>query len=313
MTDSTLPVPDAAQLVAGSTDGGRRLDEFLASTLAIGRRAATRLAPRVRVNGRRAIKGQRLHAGDVVQLPAEEGRSALAAGATLEIVRATEHVLVLAKPSGLPSVSLRGSDDDTLAVRIAAQFPECAQLGRPGEAGLVHRLDTGTSGILLAARSPEIYAALRAQFRAHEVEKEYLALVAGRIAAPLRIATPIGQHHNTQRRMRALGAEPPPHRYTAHPAETEVTIDRAFADATLVRARTTTGVRHQIRVHLASIGHPLLNDPLYGDGNASGATHDGFLLHASCIRWRDPATGDTVTDQLALPAAWQPVLDRLAA
>ena len=311
MTDSTLPVPDAAQLVAGSTDGGRRLDEFLASTLAIGRRAATRLAPRVRVNGRRASKGQRLHAGDVVELPAEENDRALADDAPLEIIRATDQVLVLAKPSGLPSVSLRGSNDDTLAARIARQFPECAALGRPGEAGLVHRLDTGTSGILLAARGDDAYAALRAQFRAHEVEKEYLALVAGRITAPLRIATPIGQHHNTQRRMRALGTEPPPHRYTAHPAETEVTVARAFADATLVRARTTTGVRHQIRVHLASIGYPLLDDPLYGD--ASSATGHGFLLHASRIRWRDPATGERITDELALPAAWQPILDQLAA
>lgn len=310
MTDSTLPKSDASPLVAGSTDGGRRLDEYLASTLSIGRRAATRLAPRVRVNGRRASKGQRLQPGDVVDLPHEESRSAIAPDATLEIVRATEQVLVLAKPAELPSVSLRGSDGDSLAARIAARFPDSARIGQPGEAGLVHRLDTGTTGLLLAARTAEVYAALRAQFRAHQVEKEYLALVAGRIATPVRIATPIGQHHNTQRRMRALDAELPQHRYTAHPAYTEVTVERAFAAATLVRARTTTGVRHQIRVHLASIDHPLLNDPLYGGEGI--AILDGFLLHASRIAWRDPSTGGVVCDELPPPAAWQSVLDQLA-
>jgi 23S rRNA pseudouridine1911/1915/1917 synthase len=303
------PAGNTSSLIADTSDGGHRLDEFLASTLAIGRRAATRLALRVRVNGRRATKGQRLRAGDVVELLLEDG-AAIARAAPLEIVRAAAEVLVLAKPAGVPSVGLRGSDGDSLAARIAARFPHSAQIGRAGESGLVHRLDTGTSGLLLAARTAEAYAALRAQFRAHAVAKEYLALVAGRIDAAVRIATPIGQHRNTRRRMRALATERPPRRYTAQRACTDVTIERALADATLVRARTTTGVRHQIRVHLASIGHPLLGDPLYGP--APGAQRDGFLLHASRITWHDPSTGEGVTDELPLPAGWQPILDRLA-
>jgi 23S rRNA pseudouridine1911/1915/1917 synthase len=308
MTDS-VPPHDPAELVAGGTDGGRRLDEFLATTLSIGRRAASRLAPRVRVNGRRADKGQRLQAGDVVALPHDERTEPHALDAALEIVRATEQVLVLAKPAGLPSVALRGSSGDSLAARIAARFPECAAIGGAGEAGLAHRLDTGTSGILLAARSAHAYAALRAQFGAHRVEKEYLALVAGRLAGPLHVTTPIGQHHNTRSRMRALSPQLPPRHYTAHAASTAVTIERLLPSATLVRARTTTGVRHQIRVHLASVGHPLLNDPLYGERKS--AILDRFLLHAARITWRDPSHDEVVTDELPPPEWWEPVLEQI--
>src|SRR5262249_23009162 len=159
-----------------------------ATTLAIGRRAALRLVPRVRVNGRLARKGQHLRAGDVLELPADFDACTPADG-PLDVVRADDDVLVLAKPAGLPSVALRGSAADSLAGRVTARFPDSAALGRRGEAGLVHRLDTGTSGLLLAARSAAAYRTLRAQFAAHQIEKEYLALVAGRLATPLRITT----------------------------------------------------------------------------------------------------------------------------
>jgi 23S rRNA pseudouridine1911/1915/1917 synthase len=232
-----------------------------------------------------------------------------------EIVRATADVLVLAKPAGLPSVALLGAPGDSLAARIAAHFPECAQVGRPGEAGLVHRLDTGTSGLLLAARNQATYDALRAQFRARTVRKEYLALVSGTIQAPMRITTPIGQHRGTRRRMRAVAAESAGDRYRARPASTDVSPERVLRGATLVRAATTSGARHQIRVHLASIGHPLLADPVYGDAaRKPGATQDalrGFFLHACRIEWRDPATGEDASDRLAPPGDWSDVLEEL--
>jgi 23S rRNA pseudouridine1911/1915/1917 synthase len=310
MSERTSVERATEALVVASSDGGRRLDEFLAATLAIGRRAAMRLVPRVRVNGRHARKGQHLHAGDVLELPGGVDDDALAAGGGLEVVRGDDQVLVLAKPAGLPSVALRGSATDSLAARIVARFAASAALGRPGEAGLVHRLDTGTSGLLLAARSAAAYRSLRAQFAAHELEKEYLALVAGRLATPLRITTPIGQHRAARRRMRALAEPASPRRYAAQPAETMVAVERALGDVTLVRARTRTGVRHQIRVHLASVGHPLLNDPQYGDAKLPEL--DGFLLHATRLVWHDPTTGDAAVAELAPPAAWQPILDRLA-
>ncbi len=307
--------PDVVELVAGATDGGRRLDDFVATALSIGRRAAVRLVERARVNGRRAQKGQRLRSGDVVCVPHEDAPDA-ATVPLPEVVRVTSGALVLAKPAGLPSVALRGAAGDSLAARIAAHFPECATVGQAGESGLVHRLDTGTSGLLLAARSEAAYASLRAQFRAHAVRKEYLALVAGDLRAPLQIDTPIGQHHASKRRMRAVAHEDRDRRYASRPARTDVRPERVLVGATLVRATTSSGARHQIRVHLASAGHPLLGDPLYGDDAARhGATvvgADGFLLHACRIDWHDPVTAEATSDELALPATWDTVLASLA-
>lgn len=297
-------------LVVPATDAGRRLDDFLADTLAVGRRTAVRLASRVRVNGRHARKGDRLHEGDVITLPSIVAATDAPADAALVVVRETGDVLVLDKPAGLPTVALRGAGGDSLAARVAVRFPECATLGTPGECGLVHRLDTGTSGLLLAARTAAAYAALRAQFRAHAVTKEYLALVAGRIDRAVRIDAPIGQHRASLRRMRAIATPDGARRYTARDACTDVTPERILRDATVVRARTRTGARHQIRVHLASVGHPLLGDPLYADHGRGG--DDGFLLHASRIEWTDPATGLPTSDESPLPPAWHERLAHLA-
>jgi len=312
-----MPAPstaDAVELVAGASDGGRRLDDFVATALSIGRRAAVRLVERARVNGHRAQKGQRLRSGDVVCVPREEAPDP-ASVPRPEVVRMTSEVLVLAKPAGLPSVALRGAAGDSLAARIAAHFPECASVGGAGESGLVHRLDTGTSGLLLAARGDAAYASLRAQFRAHAVRKEYLALVAGELRAPLQLDTPIGQHHASKRRMRAVAHEDHDQRYASRPARTDVRPERLLTGATLVRATTSSGARHQIRVHLASAGHPLLGDPLYGDGalTRAGAVvgTGGFLLHACRIDWRDPATAEATSDELALPSTWDALLASL--
>ena len=308
----TTPAPHDAPgttLVVPAEDAGRRLDDFLADALAVGRRAAVRLASRVRVNGRHARKGDRLQGGDVLTVPPTDAATDLPADASVAVLRETPDVVVLDKAAGLPTVALRGAGGDSLAARIAARFPECAAVGEPGECGLVHRLDTGTSGLLLAARTSAAYAALRTQFRTHAVTKEYLALVAGRLEHAERIDAPIGQHRASLRRMRAIAAPDAARRYAARDACTDVVPERILREATVVRARTSTGARHQIRVHLASVGHPLLGDPLYGDSGRGG--DDGFLLHASRLEWTDPATGLRTADEAPLPAAWQERLARL--
>jgi len=316
MSDGSARATDVVELVAGESDEGRRLDDFLATALALGRRAAVRLLDRALLNGGPARKGQRMRAGDVVRVPCDAAPGAASHEAP-EVVRATPGVLVLAKPAGLPSIALAGSAGDSLAARIAGHFPECAGVGRPGESGLAHRLDTGTSGLLLAARDARAYHALRAQFRARTVEKQYLALVAGALARPVQIETPIGQHRGSRRRMRAVAADAARERYALRPASTHAAPERVLDGATLVRATTTSGARHQIRVHLASIGHPLLGDPLYGDGRtlpeASAAAPDGFLLHACRIAWRDPVTDAATEDEISPPETWTAVLASLGA
>lgn len=299
---TTLVVPAAA--------AGQRLDEFLAAALAVGRRTAVRLAARSRVDGRRGRKGDRVRAGDTVIVPLADVAADAPPDLAPDVLRETATVLVLAKPAGLPTVALRGAGGDSLAARVVRRFPECAGVGAPGEAGLVHRLDTGTSGLLLAARNEDTYRALRARFRAHAIAKEYLALVAGRLEHPVRVDAPIGQHRGSVRRVRAIATPGAARRYAARAACTDVAPEDLLPDATVVRARTTTGARHQIRVHLASIGHPLLGDPLYGDATGDD---EGFLLHASRIEWNDPATGAAVVDEAPLPDTWRGRLARLAA
>jgi 23S rRNA pseudouridine1911/1915/1917 synthase len=287
---------------------GARLDAWLASALGIGRRAAARLADRARVNGRRAAKGSRVAAGDVVSV-AEPGPLGSPFEESDLVLRITPDLLVLDKPAGLPAIAIAGRTGESLAAWIAERHPECAGVGHTGESGLVHRLDNDTSGLILAARHPHAYQALREQFRRHEVEKTYLALVSGTVADPLSLDAPIGHHPKSTRRMRVVPPPPAGDRYESFPALSIVEPERALAGATLVRVRARTGVRHQVRVHLAAAGHPLVGDRLYGGPPCSGAA--GHLLHAVRLAWRDAAGASEVAES-PVPARWHAVIESLA-
>jgi len=295
-------------LVAPREVDGARLDAWLARALGLGRRGAARLAGRARLNGRRAAKGARVAAGDMVTLdpppPPERSREQRDL-----VARSTRDLLVLEKPAGLPSLSIAGDGGESLAAWIASRHPECARIGRPGESGLVHRLDTDTSGLILAARHREAYDALREQFRRHEVEKTYLALVSGAISGPLTLDAPIGRHPKSHRRMRLVPPSRAGDRYESHPAVSIVAPEAALAGATLVRVRARTGVRHQVRVHLAAAGHPLLGDRLYGGPPCAGT--EGHLLHAAALVWRGPG-GDRQAAESPMPAHWRTIIDALS-
>ncbi|MFP6663070.1 MAG: RluA family pseudouridine synthase [Deltaproteobacteria bacterium] len=289
---------------------GARLDALLAERLGIGRRAVLRLLDRTRVNGHREPKSMRLRSGDRIEiLPGTTGEAPEA----LRVMRSTTGVLVIDKPAGLPTLSLAGQDEDTLAARVAAFDPGCREAGAPLESGLVQRLDTGTSGLILAARNADAWRALREQIAGHELQKTYLCLVAGTLAGDQTIATPIGQHRKSRRRMIALSHEAPPERYRTQVAESRMTVLGRAGNGTFVRVATSTGARHQVRVHLASIGHPIVGDTLYGGpdlsdtyyGGAALADAPGHCLHAESIRWRDPDSGHSEFEELAPPTWWE--------
>lgn len=298
---TTLRVPPEA--------AGKRLDAWLGEQLGLGRRAARRLAEGARINGRRAAKGTQVAAHDEVSLavPRPLGREIL----DLDLVLAsTEDLLVLEKPAGLPSIALPGREGPSLAAWLAAKHPECAPLGSPGESGLVHRLDTDTSGLLLAARTPSAYLALREQFRLHRVEKRYLALVSGALSRAMTCDQPIGQHPKSRRRMRLVTAPSTRARYAAQEAHSLVEPIRSVGPDTLVRVTTRTGVRHQIRVHLAGAGYPLVGDELYGGASRPGLR--GHLLHAAELSWQNQ-DGSRGEARSRLPLAWSPWLGELGA
>ncbi|MBK8479711.1 MAG: RluA family pseudouridine synthase [Proteobacteria bacterium] len=290
--------------VVGPECDGQRLDCFLRQQLpTLGRHALRRLLredPRaLRVDGRRPAPGLRLRAGQAVEL---RELAALAAPVpqpelTLSVVATTARWIVIDKPPGMPSHPLRPGETGTVANALVARFPECALVGAQGrEAGLVHRLDGGTSGVLVAARDAATYEALRARFTRRAVTKRYLALVGGALGQATNVTLAIEALPGDRRRVRATAIAAGPGR----PARTAVQPLARLGQWTLVRATTCSGARHQIRAHLAAIGHPLAGDELYGGGRLLGL--GGPLLHAESVAW------DDYLYRALLPPAWRELL-----
>lgn len=288
--------------------GPMRLDLFLARRLGLpSRQAARDLVERsvVTINGRRAAKGHLVHAHDRIRIkdPAEPlVEPAAEPDLPVGLLFEDEAVVAVDKPPGMPSVAIDVADRGTVSNYLLGRHPEMAKAGpNAREAGLVHRLDTATSGVLLAARTPDAYRELRAQFREAAVEKEYLALVVGEVTAAGAVETPIAHMPRHPRRMTACDTPEKAAALGARPARTAYRPIAQAAGKTLLLVRIRTGVRHQVRVHLASIGHPIIGDPLYPRPPAEGTRTQRLLLHALRIAFRHPSTGRLVTVEAPAP------------
>jgi len=267
-----------------------RLDRALARLFGVSRgRAMEWIAEdRVRVDGRRAAKGAQVGPGARVSVrrpppdaPAPQPEL------PLRIVHADGQVVVADKPAGMPSHPLKPGETGTAANALVGRFPELASVGpAPREGGLVHRLDTDTSGLLLAARTDAAHALLRAQFAARTVEKGYLALVAGELHAGGEIDVPLAHDPHDARKVRAASDPEWAEAHEARPASTRFTPALRRAGFTLVDVEIATGVLHQIRAHLAFIGHPLAGDALYGGPELPGLSR--HFLHAARLAFAHP-------------------------
>jgi 23S rRNA pseudouridine1911/1915/1917 synthase len=230
----------------------------------------------VRVNGKRVSKGDRVAVGDVIELAREPVhgtalRPAPDPDVPLVILVERSDLVVIDKPAGVASQPLRAGELGTMANAIAFRFPECVAIGDdPRDGGLVHRLDIGTSGVLVAARTLDTYRALRAAFGAGMVIKHYLAITDGRPVAR-ECDAPLAQRG---KRVVVDAAD-------GLPAYTEIAVERASPTHALVRCIARTGRMHQVRAHLAHVGAPITGDALYG--GAALPDHDGFFLHAASI------------------------------
>jgi len=230
----------------------------------------------VRINGRRASKGDRVAAGDTIELAREPVsgtalRPAPDPDVELTILVERSELVAVAKPAGVPSQPLRAGELGTVANAIAFRFPECVAIGDdPRDGGLVHRLDIGTSGVLVVARTLDAYHALRAAFAAGMVVKHYLAITDGRPAAS-ECDAPLAQRGKHVVVDLADGLA----------AYTEIAVERASPAHALVRCIARTGRMHQVRAHLAHVGAPITGDTRYGGAPLSG--HDGFFLHAASV------------------------------
>jgi 23S rRNA pseudouridine1911/1915/1917 synthase len=209
-----------------------------------------------------------------------------------------DHLLVIDKAAGLVVHPARGHREGTLAQLLA---PLVAG-GEEGRAGIVHRLDRGTSGLLVVSRSDEAHRLLQTALAERRIEREYLALVEGR--PPARSGTieaPIGRDPRLRTRM-AVGGNGP------REARTHFTLDRALRETSLLRLHLDTGRTHQIRVHLQAIGHPVCGDPEYGTPGLLGLERQ--FLHATRLSFEHPFTGIPVEVLSPLPADLQGALRR---
>jgi 23S rRNA pseudouridine1911/1915/1917 synthase len=300
-------------LVVPAGDAPQRLDVFLAHTLPGGSRQRTRVliqAGNVTVNGRRCPKGCLVNPGDRVDVVEwEEGAFVVEQQGDLQlsILYEDDWLVAVDKAAGIPCHPLHRGERGSVASFLVARFPEMLQVGSDvRQPGLVHRLDTDTSGVLLAARSQDGYTRLRGQFRAGNVQKEYLALVVGRVARPGRIEKPIAHHPRSPSRMRVADNPRDAERWRARPALTIYEPLEEFREATLLRVEIVTGVRHQIRAHLQDLGHPVLADALYGGG--AGPRQ---MLHARSIRLTHPGSSKSVRIDSPTPADFEAQMARL--
>lgn len=261
----------------------------------------------VLVDGQTVGKSHRLVAGATIELLAEpvpdEPPGPEPVGVDVRYV--DDEVIVVAKPAGMVVHPGAGHPHGTLVHGLLHRFPEVAAVGDAARPGIVHRLDRDTSGLMVVARTEHAYEALVGALAARAVERGYLALVWGSPAASRGVVdAPIGRSPRRPTRMAV--------RESGKEARTSYEVRRGFAGpvVSLLECRLETGRTHQIRVHLAAIGHPVVGDAAYG-GARSSLRVDRPLLHASTLRLAHPATGEPLSFAEPLPADFATVLERL--
>ncbi len=311
---------------------GKRLDAFLAGhpELGLSRSQVERLAKagKVLVNGRPAPPGRRLTASEKITLTLPRPSTSEIAPAPepfpLDILFEDEHLLVLNKPRGLVIHPGAGRPSGTLVNALLAHTGILAFGSAPFRPGIVHRLDRDTSGLMVVAKSEEAYADLTRQVRERTLDRRYLALVWGNIREDhLLIDLPIGRHLQDRKRMAAVSRPSPGRKLRS--AQTHLTILQRFGPMTLVEAKLITGRTHQIRVHLAHEGHPVVGDRIYGRRRAS-REHAGLppktlalvqkltgqALHAHRISFRHPVGGQDLVFSAPPPDDMAALLSHLA-
>ena len=281
---------------------GMRIDVWIAGALALPRAKVKELLEQgaVRIGGRAPRKGDRTVAGARVEvtLPADDPRPVPQPELPLRVLHVDAQLVAVDKAAGIPSHPLRPGERGTVVNALVASYPECAEASAdPREGGLVHRLDTLTSGVLLAARDHETWGALRDAFSGRQVDKRYLAVVTGPVADEGEIDLPL--RHRADHVEPALSGG-------GREALTDFRVLARAGDAALLEVRIHTGVLHQIRAHLAAIGAPVLGDLAYGGRPHPGL--DRFFLHAARLGFVHPATGTRLELSAPLPPELRAVL-----
>ena len=304
--DVILPAASAGERL--DTVLGRMLPEYSRSRIQTWLRAG-----RIQVDGASPRASVRIRGGEQVQIrvPAVEAGTWLPEPVPLQIVHEDDAILVIDKPAGLLTHPGAGHANGTLVNGVLQHVPDNRYLPR---GGIVHRLDKDTTGLLVVAKTEAARQSLIAQLASRSMHREYLALVLGAMTGGGTVDAPIGRHSHDRLRMTV--------RSDGRPAQTDYRLAERFARHTLLRLRLATGRTHQIRVHMAHIGHPLVGDPVYGgravlppgldlDAIAQWRRFTRQALHARRLRLIHPDSGELLSWESPVPEDMEVMLDLL--
>ena len=296
------------ELTASTEHAGVRLDAFLSADGALTRSQAARLIAegRVRVNGKPAAKSARLSGGETVTVDVPQLRETALPpqDIPLDVVYEDDDVIVVNKPTGLVVHPAPGHPDGTL---VNALLHHCGDslsgIGGEKRPGIVHRIDRDTSGLIIAAKNDAAHLALSAQLKDHSLSRTYECLVTGNMKQDSgTVDAPIGRSSADRKKMAVVP--------TGRRAVTHWEVVARYPGVTHLRCRLETGRTHQIRVHMAHIGHPILGDTVYGAKKpVPGLT--GQCLHATGLRFVHPRTGEPVELHCPLPPEFTAMLQKL--
>ncbi|MFT4570981.1 MAG: 23S rRNA pseudouridine1911/1915/1917 synthase [Hyphomicrobiaceae bacterium] len=300
------------RLVVPESAVGGRLDTWLAAQDSAPTRSQIKRAVRegrLSVDGAAGRLSLRLRGGEVVELSAGQGKQmsgdVVAQDIPLTILFEDEHIVAVDKAHGMVVHPAVGNPDGTLVNAVLGRYGPAGLPGESHRVGIVHRLDRDTSGVILVARTVEAHEALSRQFRERTISKTYLALVRGNVAEAGQVDAPIGRHPRDRKKMSTAAT-------VSRAAVTDYTPLERFGAATWLEARPLTGRTHQIRVHLASRGWPIVGDPIYGSRPRASRTGGGrviaavgavprLALHAAAIEFDHPS-GERLKIEAPLPA-----------
>jgi 23S rRNA pseudouridine1911/1915/1917 synthase len=299
-------------ITSGQDDIGKRIDSWLAEELEdMSRTYLQKLIAggMVLVNGKPVKANYRIRHGDIVKLaipepqPLETGPENI----HLNILYEDEHIIVIDKPQGMVVHPAAGNRSGTLVNALIHHYGDnLSDINGVLRPGIVHRLDKDTSGVLLVAKTNTAHRKLTDMFKGHEIKKIYFAIVEGKVATDKgKIDAPVGRHPVDRKKMAVNPGR-------GRNAVTHFQVIERFKNCTMLKIRLETGRTHQIRVHMAFIGHPVLGDNTYGKKHVNRSMGiDKQMLHAGLIGFRHPVTGEYMEFESKLPGHFNSVLDML--
>lgn len=299
-------------------EAGVRLDAFVAQSAEISRSQAQRLieAGSVTIDGKIAAKNSKLRCGDIVEIamPENEDCEALPENIPLDVRYEDDDIIIVNKPCGMVVHPAPGHTHGTL---VNALMYHCGDslsgIGGVNRPGIVHRIDRDTSGLICAAKNDKAHLSLAAQLQDHSMHREYRMLAVGGFREDSgTIDAPVGRHPIDRKKMAVIKQADK----KARNAVTHWQVLERFSGFTYVQAVLETGRTHQIRVHMAYIGHPLMGDTVYGGGHTTFEKHnaqllDGQMLHATALILEHPVTGEKMRFESELPDNFVAVLEKL--